>query len=127
MAHGQTQGRRAGPKEPQPVAWQQRDRLTQSACRNVEFALQHRAWAVFLRQDRSGRVSNDCRGGRHVAVHHTARADNRIVADGDADCVFLARGLLRDPYWPRHAAAALGVAMEWPDQYKRAGVGAFGK
>ena len=51
----------------------------------------------------------------------------QIVADGDADCVFLARGLLRDPYWPRHAAAALGVAMEWPDQYKRAGVGAFGK
>lgn len=51
----------------------------------------------------------------------------QIIADGDADCVFLARALLRDPYWPRHAAAALGVAMEWPDQYKRAGVGAFGK
>jgi 2,4-dienoyl-CoA reductase-like NADH-dependent reductase (Old Yellow Enzyme family) len=51
----------------------------------------------------------------------------QIIADGDADCVFLARGLLRDPYWPRHAAAALGVALEWPDQYKRAAVGAFGK
>lgn len=51
----------------------------------------------------------------------------QIVADGDADCVFLARALLRDPYWPRHAAHALGVSLEWPDQYKRAGVGAFGK
>ena len=51
----------------------------------------------------------------------------QIIADGDADCVFLARALLRDPYWPRHAAVALGVNMEWPDQYKRAGVGAFGK
>ena len=51
----------------------------------------------------------------------------QIIADGDADCVFLARALLRDPYWPRHAAAALGVSLEWPDQYKRAGVGAFGK
>ncbi len=51
----------------------------------------------------------------------------QIVGDGDADCVFLARALLRDPYWPRHAAAALGVSFEWPDQYKRAGVGAFGK
>ena len=51
----------------------------------------------------------------------------QIVADGDADCVFLARALLRDPYWPRHAAASLGVPLEWPDQYKRAGVGAFGK
>ena len=51
----------------------------------------------------------------------------QIIADGDADCVFLARALLRDPYWPRHAARALGVNMEWPDQYKRAGVGAFGR
>jgi 2,4-dienoyl-CoA reductase-like NADH-dependent reductase (Old Yellow Enzyme family) len=51
----------------------------------------------------------------------------QIVADGDADCVFLARALLRDPYWPRHAAAVLGVSLEWPNQYARAGVGAFGK
>jgi 2,4-dienoyl-CoA reductase-like NADH-dependent reductase (Old Yellow Enzyme family) len=51
----------------------------------------------------------------------------QIVADGDADCVFLARALLRDPYWPRHAAQALGDTLEWPDQYKRAGVNAFGK
>jgi 2,4-dienoyl-CoA reductase-like NADH-dependent reductase (Old Yellow Enzyme family) len=51
----------------------------------------------------------------------------QIIADGDADCVFLARALLRDPYWPRHAARELGFDMEWPDQYKRAGVNAFGK
>ena len=51
----------------------------------------------------------------------------QILADGDADCVFLARALLRDPYWPLHAAAELGVPMEWPDQYKRATVNAFGK
>ena len=51
----------------------------------------------------------------------------QIIADGDADCVFLARAMLRDPYWPRHAAVALGETLEWPDQYKRAGVGAFGK
>ncbi len=51
----------------------------------------------------------------------------QIIADGDADCVFLARALLRDPYWPRHAAMALGDALEWPDQYKRCGVNAFGK
>jgi 2,4-dienoyl-CoA reductase-like NADH-dependent reductase (Old Yellow Enzyme family) len=43
-----------------------------------------------------------------------------IVADGEADAVALARGLLRDPYWPRHAAQALGAPMAWPDQYKRA-------
>ena len=51
----------------------------------------------------------------------------QIIADGDADCVFLARAMLRDPYWPRHAALELGDALEWPDQYKRCGVNAFGK
>lgn len=51
----------------------------------------------------------------------------QVIADGDADCVFLARALLRDPYWPLHAAQELGIAPMWPDQYKRAGVNAFGK
>jgi 2,4-dienoyl-CoA reductase-like NADH-dependent reductase (Old Yellow Enzyme family) len=43
-----------------------------------------------------------------------------IVADGRADLVFLARELLRDPYWPHFAARALGAATDWPDQYARA-------
>jgi hypothetical protein len=34
--------------------------------------------------------------------------------------VLLARELLRDPYWPLHAAQALGYAAEWPPQYLRA-------
>ncbi|MHA7874140.1 NADH:flavin oxidoreductase/NADH oxidase [Roseivivax sp.] len=33
---------------------------------------------------------------------------NAIVAEGKADLVSLARGLLRDPAWPYHAAEALG-------------------
>jgi 2,4-dienoyl-CoA reductase-like NADH-dependent reductase (Old Yellow Enzyme family) len=44
-----------------------------------------------------------------------------IVASGQADLVFLARQMLRDPYWPLHAAEELGVAMTWPPQYLRAG------
>lgn len=51
----------------------------------------------------------------------------QIVATGLADSVSLARAMLRDPYWPRHAALALGVDPQWPDQYKRANVGAFGR
>ncbi len=51
----------------------------------------------------------------------------QIVALGEADSVTLARALLRDPYWPRHAAATLGVAFEWPDVYKRAAVGPLGR
>jgi 2,4-dienoyl-CoA reductase-like NADH-dependent reductase (Old Yellow Enzyme family) len=44
----------------------------------------------------------------------------QIVATGQADAVFLARQMLRDPYWPLHAARSLGVDMAWPNQYLRA-------
>jgi 2,4-dienoyl-CoA reductase-like NADH-dependent reductase (Old Yellow Enzyme family) len=42
-----------------------------------------------------------------------------IVAGGKADMVALARGLLYDPRWPWHAAAALGASVEAPRQYWR--------
>jgi len=45
---------------------------------------------------------------------------NAIVAQGEADMVLLARAMLRDPYWPVHAAAALGERTSWPVQYLRA-------
>ncbi|HEY6094868.1 MAG TPA: NADH:flavin oxidoreductase/NADH oxidase [Gallionellaceae bacterium] len=44
----------------------------------------------------------------------------QIVATGQADAVFMARELLRDPYWPLHAARKLGVDVKWPLQYERA-------
>jgi 2,4-dienoyl-CoA reductase-like NADH-dependent reductase (Old Yellow Enzyme family) len=43
-----------------------------------------------------------------------------IVAEGRADLVLLARQLLRDPYWPIHAARSLGEAAPIPPQYARA-------
>ncbi len=43
-----------------------------------------------------------------------------ILATEQADLVFLARELLRDPYWPRRAAKALDVKIEAPAQYQRA-------
>jgi len=43
-----------------------------------------------------------------------------IIASGQADMVFLARELLRDPYWPRRAAAALQTKIKPPVQYERA-------
>ena len=48
-----------------------------------------------------------------------AQADD-IVRGGRADCVFLARELLRDPYWPLRAARELGHLAPWPAQYLRA-------
>ena len=44
----------------------------------------------------------------------------KIIEGGEADAVLLARELLRNPYWPLHAAAALDHDVEWPDQYVRA-------
>jgi len=44
----------------------------------------------------------------------------RIVVDGDADLVLLARELLRNPHWPLLAAHALGAHIPWPSQYERA-------
>jgi len=44
----------------------------------------------------------------------------QIVATGQADAVLLARQMLRDPYWPLHAAKALHVEVPWPNQYLRA-------
>ena len=44
----------------------------------------------------------------------------RILAEGQADVVLLARQFLRDPYFPWHAGLALGVDLAWPSQYLRA-------
>jgi 2,4-dienoyl-CoA reductase-like NADH-dependent reductase (Old Yellow Enzyme family) len=43
-----------------------------------------------------------------------------IVASGQADLVFLAREMLREPYWPLRAARELGAPIDWPQQYLRA-------
>jgi 2,4-dienoyl-CoA reductase-like NADH-dependent reductase (Old Yellow Enzyme family) len=43
-----------------------------------------------------------------------------IVREGRADLVLLARQFLRDPYFPLHAAKALGAEIPPPVQYKRA-------
>jgi 2,4-dienoyl-CoA reductase-like NADH-dependent reductase (Old Yellow Enzyme family) len=44
----------------------------------------------------------------------------QIVATGQADVIFMAREMLRNPYWPLHAAKVLGVDLTWPPQYRRA-------
>jgi 2,4-dienoyl-CoA reductase-like NADH-dependent reductase (Old Yellow Enzyme family) len=43
-----------------------------------------------------------------------------IIFSGKADAVLLARAMLRDPYWPLHAAKELGTEGRWPIQYERA-------
>jgi len=43
-----------------------------------------------------------------------------ILANGEADMIATARGMLNDPRWPWHAAEELGVTIPGPPQYARA-------
>ena len=42
---------------------------------------------------------------------------NEIITGGDADLVFIARELLREPYWALKAQSELGQEPSWPIQY----------
>lgn len=44
----------------------------------------------------------------------------QILTTGQADVIIIARELLRDPYWPLHAAKTFNVDVPWPRQYHRA-------
>jgi 2,4-dienoyl-CoA reductase-like NADH-dependent reductase (Old Yellow Enzyme family) len=55
-----------------------------------------------------------------VGMITDARQADEIIRGGQADLVLLAREMLRDPYWPLHAAAQLGKPISWPAQYLRA-------
>jgi len=43
-----------------------------------------------------------------------------ILENQRADLIFLGRELLRNPYWPLHAAKVLNHNVDWPVQYERA-------
>lgn len=49
-----------------------------------------------------------------------AQQAENILQNEDADLIVMARELLRDPYFPMHAAAQLGDDIAWPVQYMRA-------
>ena len=55
-----------------------------------------------------------------VGLITTARQAEEIVSKGQADMVLLGREFLRDPYFPLHAAGALGEKVAPPLQYARA-------
>ena len=55
-----------------------------------------------------------------VGLITTASQAEDILQQGKADLVFLARELLRNPYFPLFAARELGEEITWPVQYLRA-------
>jgi 2,4-dienoyl-CoA reductase-like NADH-dependent reductase (Old Yellow Enzyme family) len=55
-----------------------------------------------------------------VGLITTAAQAEKILADGQADFIFLARQFLREPYFALHAGKELDVDVQWPEQYERA-------
>ena len=55
-----------------------------------------------------------------VGLITTQEEANGIIESGQADLVFMARELLRDPYFPLKAAHQLNADVMWPEQYERA-------
>jgi 2,4-dienoyl-CoA reductase-like NADH-dependent reductase (Old Yellow Enzyme family) len=49
-----------------------------------------------------------------------AEQAEEILEKEEADLIIMARELLRDPYFPLHAARQLGDDVAWPEQYQRA-------
>jgi len=54
-----------------------------------------------------------------VGLILTATQAEEILQNERADLIFLARELLRNPYWPSYAARELGVELAGPKQYER--------
>jgi 2,4-dienoyl-CoA reductase-like NADH-dependent reductase (Old Yellow Enzyme family) len=69
----------------------------------------------------SARIRKEARvaTGAVGLITHAEEAD-RVIRSGEADAVLLGREMLRDPYWPLHAARTLGVDVGWPNPYLRA-------
>ncbi|UYQ92378.1 NADH:flavin oxidoreductase/NADH oxidase [Chitinophaga horti] len=55
-----------------------------------------------------------------VGLITTAHQAEELLVNGTADLILMARELLRDPYFPLHAARKLGEDVAWPVQYERA-------
>ncbi|MBS4209676.1 NADPH dehydrogenase NamA [Bacillus sp. FJAT-50079] len=54
-----------------------------------------------------------------VGLITTGIQAEEILQNERADLIFIARALLRDPYWPRTAAQELRYDLDAPEQYKR--------
>lgn len=55
-----------------------------------------------------------------VGLITSAAEAESVLQAGSADLIFMARQMLRDPYFPLHAAGELGLKVDWPVQYERA-------
>lgn len=56
-----------------------------------------------------------------VGLINTGATADRVIREGRADAVLIARAALRDPHWWLRAAQGLGTELPWAPQYQRAG------
>jgi 2,4-dienoyl-CoA reductase-like NADH-dependent reductase (Old Yellow Enzyme family) len=54
-----------------------------------------------------------------VGLITEAEQAEHIIVTGEADAVFLARAMLRNPRWALTASETLGVVIDWPEQLDR--------
>ena len=69
-------------------------------------------------------IAEAVRNGAHIPTATVGLITNpnqadEIVRSGKADLVLMGREMLRDPYWPLHAARVLGQPAPIPPQYLR--------
>ena len=57
-----------------------------------------------------------------VGMMESPQLAEATLRNGYADLIALGRELLRNPYWPLHAAKTLGEEIDWPEQYQRANI-----
>ena len=86
--------------------------------RATDQAFSRRTNGMRKMKERIRRDANVATGA--VGLITTAAQAEDIVVNGRADCVLLAREMLRDPYWPERAAHELDSQLPWPRQYLRA-------
>ncbi len=69
----------------------------------------------------SEQIKNECAiATGAVGIITKAEEAESILQNGQADLIFIARELLRNPYFSLSAAKALGDDIPWPKQYDRA-------
>jgi NADPH2 dehydrogenase len=73
-------------------------------------------YQVFLAEHVRRETGMPTRAVGLIAAPHYA---DRVVREGRADMVALARGFLDDPRWGWHAAESLGATIAYPPQYER--------
>ena len=57
-----------------------------------------------------------------VGLIYSPDLAEQILANEQADLIFLGRALMAEPYWPLRAAKALRAKFPWPVQYERADI-----